>query len=545
MAVAHAQGRGGGTWSTVGGDAQLTGWQKSEPRLTRDGFKNIKFLWKIKLGSEQVKQPTEPLFGGHTITNYGFKDMAIVLGPGNTLTNVDYELGSVLWQRQIETQANHAGMPCPSGQFSAAVIQPTPTFAGGARGRGAAGARGAAPVRPPGPPAPVAPRVGAGLAGGAGGGFGGIRGIFVLTSDGNVHEQLLTNGWDYGTPVKFLTPDVNIGAPTIAEGTMYANTSGSCGGAANGVYAIDLSTEADQKASYNTGTIGVTGTDGPALSTDTKTLYVTTGSGAASGEAHPNSVVALDGKTLEPKDYYTPTGGSATAKTNINVSPLVFAYKGRDLVAAYVAGGRLALLDSASLGGSDHHTPLFVTAPLSKDDGDGAWGRLASAEDSSGTRFIYVSVRGPLAAEAKLPAGNGATPDGAVIAFKVQDQGGSLALTPAWVSANVTDPSPASIVMNAPPPNIDNFGQPLPPSASTPPTPKAGGIVFTLAEGEAGKTHARLYGFDAETGAQVYSSGDEIASSANEAGISISGGHVLFVTSDNTLYAFGVSYERN
>jgi outer membrane protein assembly factor BamB len=99
--------------------------------------------------------------------------------------------------------------------------------------------------------------------------------------------------------------------------------------------------------------------------------------------------------------------------------------------------------------------------------------------------------------------------------------------------------------MNAAPPNVDNFGQPLPPPATAPPTPKAGGIVFTLAEGEAGKTHARLYGFDAETGAQVYSSGDEVASSANEAGISISGGHVLFVTSDDTLYAFGVSYERD
>jgi hypothetical protein len=548
LAVAHGQGRGGGAWSTAGGDEQLTGWQKSESQLTRDTVKNMKFLWKIKLGSQPVTEPTEPLFGGHTITNYGFKDIAAVLGPANTLTSVDYELGTVLWQRKV-TPPPHAGLPCPSGQFASFVIQPAPTFgfgrgrgaAGrGAAGRGAAG-RGSAPAGPPPePPTPEAPRVGA-----AGGGFGGIRGIFVLTPDGQVHEQLLTNGWDYGTPVKFLAPDSNMGFPTDHDGTLYVNTSGSCGGAPNGVFSLDMSTAEYQKASYKSGDVGVTGTDGGALSTDGKTLYATTGSGAANGAAHPNSVLALDAKTLELKDYYTPSGGEAAAKADINVSPVAFSYKGKDYVAAYVAGGRLALLDAESLGGSNHRTPLAITPALSKNGGVGAWGRLASAEDAGGTRFIYVSVNGPLAADAKLPMANGSVTDGAVVAFKVEGEGSALKLTPAWVSPNVADPSPASIVMNAAPPNVDNFGQPLGAAPSVVTPVKLGGIVFTLAEGEPGKSHARLYGFDAETGAQIYSSADEIASAANQASISISGGHVLFVTADNTLYAFGVQYVRD
>jgi hypothetical protein len=544
IGVAHGQMRGGGAWSTVGGDPQLTGWQKSEEQLTRDTVKDIKFLWKIKLGSTQVTEPTEPLFGGHTITNYGFKDMALVLGPNNMLTNVDYQLGSVLWQRQVESVAGHGGLPCPSGQFASYVIEPAPTFARG-RGRGAAGrgaaGRGAAPAPPPEPPAPEAPRVG----GGGGGGFGGIRGVFVITSDGQVHEQLLTNGWDYGTPVKFLAPDSDMGSPTMNGHVLYVNTHGSCDGAPNGVFSLDMATPEYQKASYKSGSIGVTGTDGPALSTDGKTLFVTTGSGTESGEAHPNSVVALDASTLQVKDYYTPSGGAASEKSDMNVSPVVFAYKGRNYVAAYVAGGRLALLDADSLGGANHRTPLAITTVLSKNGGDGAWGRLATAEDADGTRFIYVSVNGPFAVEAKLPTANGLTPDGGVVAYKLEDEGGKTKLTPAWVSPDAMNPSPATIVMNAAPETFGGFGG----AAAVPSTPtpavKAGGIVFVLAEGQAPNTNARLYGFDAETGAQVYSSANQILSPATEASISISGGHVLFMTADNTLYAFGVEYVRN
>lgn len=543
--LAHGQGRGGGSWSTAGGDPQLTGFQHSEPRLTRDTVKKMKFLWKIKLGSEPVTEASEPLFAGHTITNTGFKDMVVVFGPGNTLTNVDYELGAVLWQRSVPGGKGSAA--CANDQLSQFVVQPAATFGGG-RGRGAAaaggrGARGAAPAPipngpPPNPPA-VTPRVGGNLAGGVG--FGGLRGIFVLTPDGNLHEQELNNGWDYGDPVKFLPGGADLGAPIIEGTRIYASVGGSCGGSANGVYALNMANESYDKASFDTGNIPVTGTDGPALSTDNNTLFATTGSG--SGDAPANSVVALDAKTMRVKDYFTPSG--ASGKANIDVSPVVFSYKDRELVAAYVAGGRLVLLDAASLGGSDHHTPLAITPAVSKDGGSGAWGRLASAEDSDGTRFIYVSVNGPLAADAKLPTANGAVTDGAVVAFKVEGDSGGLKLTPAWVSPNIAEPSPASVVMNAAPPNVDNFGQPLPEPAAAPPAVKAGGVVFTLAQGETGKTQARLYGFDAETGAQVYSSGDEIASAAKHASIAISGAHVVFLAADNTLYAFGIAYEKN
>ena len=547
VSVAQGQGRGGGSWSTAGGDTQLSGWQKAEPRLTRANVKQMKYLWKIKLGSQPVTQPSEPLFGGHTLGADGFKDMALVLGPGGTLSNVDFELGKLLWQRQLGDANAKPGAACSNGQLSAMVIQPPRSFtnpvARGAGGGSAGGGRGAAPAAAVVPaPAPVlpafaAPRVGGNLI--TAGVFAELRGIFVVTGDGTLHEQALTNGWDYGTPVKFTPPGADLGSPKMVGTMIYATANGSCAPDSAGAYAMDMKTDAYDKVAYSG--VSITGTDGGALSNDNKTLYVTTGSG--SGDAHANGVVALDAATMQVKDYFTPSG--ADAKTNINISPVVFAYKGRDLVAAYVAGGRLALLDSASLGGPDHHAALAISAPISKDAGASSWGRLASAADSTGARFIYVSVRGALATGAKLPAGNGAVTSGAVIAFKVTDENGGVALTPVWVSPNIANPSPATIVMNTASLAAGGFGGAAAAAPATPPPAvEPGGLVFVLAQGGAA-AHAKLYALDAETGTPVFTSGEELASSATMASLSLSGAHVLFLTSDNTLYSYGIEYEKN
>src|SRR6202043_3714456 len=117
----------------------------------------------------------------------------------------------------------------------------------------------------------------------------------------------------------------------------------------------------------------------------------------------------------------------------------------------------------------------------------------------------------------KFPKTNGGTPNGSIVAFKVEEQNGKTVLTPGWVSPDMTNPSPVAI---------------------------ANGLVFTLANGETKKSHAKLYVMDAGTGAPIYSSGDEIPSSANFASVSVSGGNVLFVTSDGTLYSFGIGLEH-
>ena len=67
----------------------------------------------------------------------------------------------------------------------------------------------APPPRPPDEPLPRAERrVGAA----AGGGYFGLRGVYVVTSDGYIHEQIMATGLDYAPPVKFLPPS-NRAAP--------------------------------------------------------------------------------------------------------------------------------------------------------------------------------------------------------------------------------------------------------------------------------------------------------------------------------------------
>jgi len=54
-------------------------------------------------------------------------------------------------------------------------------------------------------------------------------------------------------------------------------------------------------------------------------------------------------------------------------------------------------------------------------------------------------------------------------------------------------------------------------------------------------THAVLYALDAETGQELYSSGDQIDSFNHFSGLSIANGRVYIATYDSTLYCFGLS----
>jgi outer membrane protein assembly factor BamB len=71
----------------------------------------------------------------------------------------------------------------------------------------------------------------------------------------------------------------------------------------------------------------------------------------------------------------------------------------------------------------------------------------------------------------------------------------------------------------------------------------ANGVVIVLSEGNA-KTHARLYVLDADTGKELYTSGDEIATYAKMSGVSVADAHVFFTTHDGTLYSFGIDIEH-
>jgi hypothetical protein len=285
------------------------------------------------------------------------------------------------------------------------------------------------------------------------------------------------------------------------------------------------------------------GRTGPAISKN-GTMYTGTGDGRWAPEdgVYGNGIVGLkpDPKTgaLQLEDYYGPSNAEWLVKRDLDmqVTPVIFDYKGKELMVDAGKECRLYLMDTASIGGDDHRTPLQRTPLLCNEDVNfasaGIWGSLASWEDGKGTRWVLTPIWGKKHSQFKAPIENGPVKDGAIVAFKVEDKGGKPTLVPAWISRDMN---------RAEPPVIAN------------------GLVFAYGNGEdtdqaypdvglddvasrriPGSTHAVLYVLDAQTGKELWSSGDEIKSWNHWSGLSLANGRVYIATFDNYLYSYGI-----
>ena len=161
-------------------------------------------------------------------------------------------------------------------------------------------------------------------------------------------------GTDQIPPVKLLPGPANVTGSILVDTTLYAATTGNCPGVANGVWAVDLASDAKTVTSYDAKGAAVVGTAAPTFGTD-GTIYIATGAGSS---PVANSIVSLASPALTQKDSFTAGGSPFTS------NPIVFQYKGKDLIVAANKDGRLYVLDSASLGGSDHKTPLSKSSQI-------------------------------------------------------------------------------------------------------------------------------------------------------------------------------------
>jgi outer membrane protein assembly factor BamB len=227
----------------------------------------------------------------------------------------------------------------------------------------------------------------------------------------------------------------------------------------------------------------------------------------------------LDGHTLAVKVWFSAPGA------DFNTSPIVIHEKDRELIAAAGNDGKLYLLDAKSLGGSDHKTPLAVTP---KYTAPGAGGALATWE-GDGTRWILAPAVGATPAAAKFTA-NGVAPNGAIVAFKIVNQGGAPTLAPAWASRDLTSPL-APIVVNGLV-IAASSGEYRPASGHPPASQRAQRSLPAV-----------LYVLDAATGKELWSSGKTITSFAR-GGLSAGSGQVYLVTYDNQLFVFGIPMEH-
>ncbi len=310
----------------------------------------------------------------------------------------------------------------------------------------------------------------------------GSANLFVLTSDGMLHLGYVSNGEEGQPPVRFLPANANAGGLIFNESEVYAFTSGNCGGVPNAVWGMDMVGDDKGVKSWKTNGGSVTGT---AFATD-GTVFATTGDGDSSPTSYSDSVVTLERKTLKLKDSFSPAK-SARSTT----SPVVFSWNGKYLVAAANKDGRIYLLDSASLGGADHRTPLAVSGAV----GNITTGDLATWEDD-GTRWIVA------------PVSNGGS--GNIAAFKVVNQGGKPVLQTAWKSRDLVVPQTPSIV---------------------------NGVVFAVSGGDA-QHPAVLYALDSATGQDVWNSGATMTSYARS-GVAGGSSQLYLGTHDNMVYTFG------
>jgi hypothetical protein len=208
-----------------------------------------------------------------------------------------------------------------------------------------------------------------------------------------------------------------------------------------------------------------------------------------------------------------------------NISPTVFSFENRELIAASGKEGVIFLLDAQSLRGADHRTPCIAVRRLANDDvnlsGRGFWGAFATRQDSLGTRWLYAPANGPPAAGVKFPRGYGDTPDGSVMAFRVDQKDGKPSLTPAWNSVNLKSPTPA-IIGNGMVFVLADGNDPAQISPS--------GLQYSVADRINRSTHATLYVLDGATGKVLFTSGDTIRSFSHFSGIALAGGRIYVPT---------------
>jgi outer membrane protein assembly factor BamB len=492
-------------WLTDGYDNKRTAWQRDEKILSVATAKDIKLLWKIKLDNEprQMHNLFPPLIVEKVNTPRGVKQIAVETGVSDKLYGIDVETGQLLWTRKFQnTWAGAAGgrgggILCPGGITATPVIAPTETP--------------------------------------------GKYVIYAVSWDGMLHTVNVADGEEMAPAAKFMPPNGKPYALNLFNNIIYTHTAQGCGGNPNMGYTYDLKTK--KVGSWGPAGGGMWGRTGPAISKN-GTMYTGTGDGRWDPEngVYGNGIVGLrpDPKTgaLLLEDYYGPTNAEWLVKRDLDmqVTPVIFDYKGRELMVDAGKECRLYLMDLKSIGGDDHRTPLQRTPLICNEEVNfasaGIWGSLASWEDAKGTRWVLTPIWGPKHSQFKAPIEHGVVKDGAIVAYKVEDRAGKPMLVPAWISRDMN---------RAEPPVIAN------------------GVIFAYGNGEgtdqAGpdvgldnnlerriplSTHAVLYALDAQTGKELWSSGKEITSWNHWSGLTVANGRVYIGTFDGNLYCYGI-----
>jgi outer membrane protein assembly factor BamB len=486
-------------WPSFGRDPQRTSWSPQETEINAGNASSMTLLWKAHLEnqSRELNGLTAAVAVEWVITDQGMKEIVVVGGASDNLFALDAATGKLLWKKTFSIEGKPLEKPfwlCPNALNATPLIRKDD--------------------RKP--------------------------SVYTIASDGKLHIVSITDGEEHAVPAQFVPRFSKNWSLNLADDVLYTNTSQDCNGSSSGVYAMDLNTHKINFFPSAKGGAGIWGRAGVAIS-EGGMVFAGTGDGmydAAKG-SFPDTILQLSAKDLKLVDYFTPANHIYLTRKDLDMgslSPTIFPWKGREIVAAGGKEGVIYLLDAKQVGGGDHKTPLYRSPVFANEGADfagkGFWGALANAEDEKGNRWLFAPASGAAFSGVRFPITNGEAPNGSIMAFRIEERDGKPTVQPAWVSRDMNLPEPPIV---------------------------AGGLVFAISNGEFARQskpegglftsaervakHAGntvLYAFDASTGKQLFSSGEAMPSFTHFSGISISGGHVYVTTFDSNIYAFGV-----
>lgn len=493
-------------WPTDGYDTKRTNWQRDEKILTTANVKDMTLLWKIKLDNQprQMHSLLEPLVIGKVDTPAGPKQMVIQAGVSDNVYAIDADTGKLLWHKRFESSyqdpptGRGPSVLCPGGMTANVTIGP-----------------GDGP---------------------------GKYIVYAASWDGKFHKLNAANGENIAPPALFMPPNGKPYALNLFKNVIYTHSAQGCGGNPNMAYTYDLAT--NKVGSWGPAGGGMWGRSGPAVSDD-GVEYTGTGDGRWDPEngLFGNGIIGVkqnpETKALELVDYYGPSNAEWLWKRDLDmqVSPAIFPFKGKNYMIDASKECRIYLMDLESIGGDDHRTPAYRTPLICNELVDfaeaGIWGSLATWEDSKGTRWVLTPFWGPKHSKFKAPIEYGEVKKGAIAAFKMESTAnGGVTLAPAWVSRDMNQAEPPAIANGI----IFAYGSGENTSQAYPDV----GLDFRMERRVPLSTHAVLYALDAQTGKELWSSGEQIPMWNHWSGIAVANGGVYINTYDGILYKFGL-----